>query len=98
MRSSEALVGTLVQKAKFWMAHAQTDLNARQREALNRMLAAEPTGFEGGMTNSKYVNLTKASAATAQRDLAALVEAGCLIAVGSGRGVRYQLNLEHRNR
>jgi Fic family protein len=61
MRSSEPLVGALVQKAKFWMAHAQSDLNARQRKALNRILDAEPTGFEGGMTNSKYVNLTKAS-------------------------------------
>jgi len=55
------------------MQHAQSELNGRQLKALSRMLAAEPSGFKGGMTNRKYVNLTKASPATAQRDLAGLV-------------------------
>jgi Fic family protein len=96
MRSSESLVGALVQKAQFWVAHSQSDLNARQRKALNRMLDAEPAGFEGGMTNGKYASLTKASAATAQRDLSGLVEAGCLILVGKGRGARYELKLAPR--
>lgn len=68
-------------------------LNERQLKALNRMLDEEPGGFVGGMTNKKYVSLTKASPATAQRDLAGLVETGCLVLVGSGRGARYELRL-----
>jgi Fic family protein len=93
IRSSESLVVLIVQKARFWMRHTQDELNERQLKALNRMLDAEPGGFEGGMTNKKYANLTKASPATAQRDLADLVKAGCLTLVGSGRGARYEMNL-----
>ena len=47
----------------------QSELNERQLKALNRMLDAEPGGYVGGMTNKKYVSLTKTSPATAQRDL-----------------------------
>lgn len=43
------------------------------------------------MTNRKYAHLTKASAATAQRDLADLVANGCLVLTGAGRGARYEL-------
>jgi Fic family protein len=91
IRSSETLVAAIVQKARFWLQHAQSELNERQLKALNRMLDAEPDGFVGGMTNKKYVALTKASPATAQRDLAMLVDKGCLILVGTGRGARYEL-------
>jgi len=93
VRSSETLVAAVVQKARFWMQHAQSELNERQLKALNRMLAAEPGGFVGRMTNKKYATLTKASPATAQRDLASLVGKGCLVLVGAGRGARYELKL-----
>ena len=71
--------------------HPTRPLNERQRKALNSMLDAGPEGFVGGMTNRKYAHLTKASPATAQRDLAQLVELSCLSLVGAGRGVRYEL-------
>lgn len=93
IRSSELLVTAVLQKARFWMQHAQSELNKRQLKALNRMLDAEPGGFEGGITNRKYANLTKASPATAQRDLAGLVAKGCLVPIGSGRAVHYALSL-----
>ncbi len=93
VRSSETLVAAVVQKARFWMQHAQSELNERQLKALNRMVDAEPGGFVGGMTNKKYATLTKASPATAQRDLASLVDKGCLVLVGTGRGARYELKL-----
>jgi Fic family protein len=93
VRSSETLVAAVVQKARFWMQHAQSEINERQLKALNRMLDAEPGGFVGGMTNKKYATLTKASPATAQRDLASLVDKGCLVLVGTGRGARYELKL-----
>ena len=66
-------------------------LNERQKKALNVLLDAGPQGFVGGMTNKKYASLTKTSPATAQRDLAELVEKGCLVLTGAGRSVRYQL-------
>lgn len=90
-RSSEGIVNAVLQKARFWMRHSRSSLNQRQLKALNRMLDASPEGFIGGMTNRKYANLTKSSAATAQRDLADLVAKGCLIPIGSGRGASYQL-------
>jgi Fic family protein len=93
IRSSESLVAAIVQKARFWMRHTQDELNERQLKALNRMLDAEPGGFVGGMTNKKYASLTRASPATAHRDLADLVKSGCLSLVGSGRGARYEINL-----
>jgi hypothetical protein len=43
------------------------------------------------MTNAKYVNLTRSSSATAQRDLAGLVAAGVLTLSGTGRGARYEI-------
>jgi Fic family protein len=43
------------------------------------------------MTNKKYASLTKTSPATAQRDLAELVEKACLALTGAGRSVRYEL-------
>jgi Fic family protein len=91
IRSSESIVHAVLQKTRFWMRHSQSGLNERQLKALNRMLDAEPSGFAGGMTNKKYANLTRASPATAQRDLADLVTKGCLVLIGSGRGVRYEL-------
>jgi len=93
IHSSETLVGAIVQKARFWLLHAQSELNERQLKALNRMFDAEPAGFEGGMTNKKYAALTKSSPATAQRDLASLVEKGCLVLVGAGRSARYELKI-----
>jgi Fic family protein len=96
IRSSESLVAAIVHKARFWMRHRQDELNERQLKVLNRMLDAEHGGFEGGMTNKKYASLTKASPATAHRDLAELVKVGCLSLVGSGRGARYEINLNDR--
>lgn len=91
MSDSRRTVGHVMTKARFWLRHAADDLNVRQRKALNRMLDAGPDGFEGGMNNRKYANLTGCSAATAQRDLAQLVILGCLSMEGAGRSVRYQL-------
>jgi Fic family protein len=92
IHASESLADTVLQKARFWMRHANDELNERQRKALDRMLNGEPSGCIGGMTNKKYASLTKSSPATAQRDLASLVEKRCLVLVGRGRAARYELN------
>jgi Fic family protein len=90
-QASEQAIGTVLEKARFWMAHGGKPLNERQRKAVNLMLDKGRGGFEGGMTNAKYARLTKASPATAQRDLAGLVGGGMLQLIGGGRGARYDV-------
>jgi Fic family protein len=90
-KSSEHTVNRVVSKAQYWVRHAEVTLNERQKKALNVLLDVGPEGFVGGMTNKKYASLTKTSPATAQRDLAELVEKGCLVLTGAGRSVRYEL-------
>lgn len=89
---SEAEVQTALQKARFWQSHAETDLNERQRKVVNRLLDAGPGKFEGGLTNRKYVGMTKVSRETAKRDIADLVGKGILVRnPGGGRSVSYDL-------
>ena len=88
---SAGTVERVLQKGRFWMRHGRSGLNVRQREVLNTLLDAGPGGFVGGMTNKKYAHLTHVSPATAQRDLAELVEHGILRPQGAGRSARYEL-------
>jgi Fic family protein len=91
LRSNELLCNVM-QKTRFWKRHAQTELNDRQRKAINRLLEAGIGGFEGGMTNRKYAGMTHISRATAQRELADLVGKGILRAnPGGGRSASYDL-------
>jgi Fic family protein len=91
LRSNE-LLSNIMQKARFWKHHAQTELNDRQRKAINRLLEAGPGGFVGGMTNRKYGGMTHVSRATAQRELADLVGKGILRPnLGGGRSASYDL-------
>jgi Fic family protein len=90
-KSSEQTVNRVLSKARYWLQHAGKPLNPRQKKALNALLDAGPGGFVGGLTNRKYAGLTHSSPATAQRDLAQLVELECLVLVGAGRGARYEL-------
>jgi len=90
-QTTEGTVRQVLRQARFWLTHATKALNERQKKALNAMLDAGPAGFIGGMTNKKYAHLTRTSPATAQRDLAQLVQFGCLVVEGAGRGARYVL-------
>jgi Fic family protein len=56
------------------------------------MLEAGPGRFEGGLTPRKYVGMTRASSATATRDIADLVRKGLLEAGSAGgRSAYYNL-------
>jgi Fic family protein len=90
-KASDNTVGLVIRKVRFWVRHGPDPLNDRQRKALNLMLDAAAGKFDGGMTNRKYVTLTKASPATAQRDLAELIRLGCLVLTERGRSARYEL-------
>lgn len=73
--------------AEFWNAHAATDLNERQRAVLRRILG----NFEGDLNLRKYIAISNAPRATAQRDLSDLVQRGILISEGAGKATRYRI-------
>lgn len=82
----------LLAKSRFWHDHRDAELSARQRKVVNRMLESGPGGFEGGLTNRKYVGMTKTSRATAQREIADLLAKGLLIRrPGAGRSTSYDI-------
>jgi len=82
--AAETTIADTLAKARFWLRHQATDLNERQRKVLNRLLDAGRDGFEGGMHTRKYMGLTRTSRVTAYRELADLVEKGCLEPTGKG--------------
>ncbi|TXE08012.1 Fic family protein [Algoriphagus aquimarinus] len=90
--SAEQLINFTLQKVKFFDRYKKV-LNERQIKVINRMLVEGPVGFEGGMTAKKYIAITKASKATATRDLQALTELGVFSSQGGGRSVSYELEL-----
>lgn len=73
---------------------ASVDLNSRQRDLLGLLVKFGSEGFEQGVSVRKYCSLTKASRATASRDLAGLVAAGFLKPRGEGRSRVYDLDWE----
>jgi Fic family protein len=90
--SSNKLLASVMLKARFWKHYARTNVKERQSKVLNRLLDAVPGGFEGGLTNRKYAGMTHVSRATAQRELADLVQKGVLRPnPGGGRSTSYDL-------
>ena len=89
---SDVHIDRALGKARFWETHAAAGLNQRQQKVINRLFDAGPGGFEGGLTNRKYVGMTHTSRETAKRDIALLVRKGILVKnPGGGRSVSYDL-------
>jgi Fic family protein len=87
---AETILGTVLQKARFWETHSTAPLNERQRPILNRLL----DGFEGKLTSSKWAKLAKCSQDTALRDIDDLLSRGILAKnEGGGRSTSYSLVL-----
>jgi len=85
-----ASVERVLQKAALFSKFA-SELNERQKKAIDRLFEAEPEGFVGGLSAGKYITLTKAKRATATRDLQKLVNIGILRKTGERRHARYWL-------
>jgi Fic family protein len=64
----------VLRKAEFWRTHGKVAMSERQRAIINRYL----DGFEGHLTARKWAVLGKCSPASAQRDIADLVDKGVL--------------------
>lgn len=91
--SSNEILSNVMLKARFWKHYASTKLKDRQSKVLYRLLDAGPGGFEGGLTNRKYAGIAHVSRATAQRELADLVQKGILrLNPGGGRSTSYDLS------
>ena len=82
-----------VAKTKFY-GRLRDKLNERQGKAIARMFQAGVEGFKGGLSAENYISITKASRATATRDLQDLVEKGAFTRTGELRHTRYALNLD----
>jgi Fic family protein len=80
----------LINKAKLLLA-LSGQINPRQEKVLLRMFAKGLDGFVGGLSAENYIAITKASRATATRDLADLVRMGALVKTGELRHTRYWL-------
>lgn len=97
LRAQQDAVGKvdfILSKARFWDRCNDVLLNERQHKVINKLFAAGPDGFEFGVSAKKYMSMAGCSKATATRDLAALVETGCLYRLkGGGRNARYGLRL-----
>lgn len=87
---SVRLINFLVNKSKI-MNSLTGQINDRQEKAMIRIFAEGMDGFAGGLSADNYMAITKASRATATRDLADLVEKGALIKTGQLRHTRYWL-------
>jgi Fic family protein len=91
-RTTLARVELSVAKAKF-CERLRGQLNERQEKAVARMFGAGIEGFRGGLSAENYISITKASRATATRDLNDLVAKGALTKTGELRHTRYDLDL-----
>ena len=97
IESALTRIDLVFQKAHFWQRHSQDGLNAQQIKVLNRLLDEGPDGFEGGLSATKYKNLTKVSKATATRHLTDLLEKQCINKLeGGGRSTRYEINWPYK--
>ena len=85
---AERAVERIVRKSAFWQRHREVAMNERQVKMVNLLW----DGFEGKLTSSKWAKITKASQATALRDITDLVDKGVLVAAADGgRSANYLL-------
>jgi Fic family protein len=84
-----------IAKAKLY-DRLRGQLNPRQEKAIARMFREGIDGFRGGLSAENYISITRASRATATRDLQDLVAKGALVRTGELRHTRYHLNMSDR--
>ena len=86
---SEEKLSAVLSKSRFWQAHQVVQLNARQRNMVNRLF----DGFEGNLTTARWARMTRCSHDTALRDIADLIDKGILARnPGAGRRTSYRLS------
>ena len=85
-------------KDSFYRSLNSIVLNERQKKVIGKLLDPYPEEFTGGLTNKKYVSMTKVSPETAKRDLKKLLDNRILIKNDAkGRSTSYRLNYRFGN-
>jgi Fic family protein len=79
MEQAECRLEHVLARTRFWQRHGGAALNERQLKVLGVLLDAGPEGISGGLCTRKYVRMTQASRATAQREIANMVRQGLLV-------------------
>jgi Fic family protein len=89
IEQSNRITDSALEKEMFWqnLKRKNISLNNRQKKVLNKMF----DGFEGKLTRDKWMKITKASSATATRDIEELFTIGILEQEGAGRSTSYKL-------
>lgn len=83
-------ISRVLAKTRFWQQHGASALTERQVKVLNRLLDTGGESFSLGINARQYQAIANVSKATATRDLAELLEKGCLYKLpGGGRSTRY---------
>lgn len=87
--SSDAMLASVLYKARLWQKINMNPVNERQRKIVNRMLEHD---WQGHINTSKYARIAKCSTDTALRDIKELLEWAILIKNESGgRSTSYRL-------
>lgn len=84
------LISFIIKKVRYFDMYTGR-LNERQAKVALRIFREGLDGFKGGLSAENYIRITKASRATATRDLTEMVELGALKRVGKLRHTRYYL-------
>ena len=93
IENSKELINRSIFINKFYKHFSNVVLNERQQKVIRKLIECLPDDFEGGLTNRKYVSITKVSPETAKRDLKFLVDNNILLKnEGKGRSVSYRIN------
>lgn len=85
----------ILDKTKFWDEFKDGGLNARQTKVINRILDVGTGNFKGDLSKQKYMKIADTTSSTASRDIAELIELGCIEQVEgtAGRNIRYKIKV-----
>ena len=88
IENSDTLLEKVIFKHFFWVQHAKTIINERQRKILNSLL----DDFDGKLNTTKWAKIAKCSQDTALRDIQDLIDKGILTkSEPGGRSTNYKL-------
>jgi Fic family protein len=74
LNATDEILKRVLNKTKFWDAHANIPINERQRLLINKLF----DGFIGKLSSSKWAKIAKCSPDTALRDIKDLISKGIL--------------------
>jgi len=95
LKETRSKLGYIVDKTKFWDKHKKSNLNARQIKVINRILDVGVENFLGDLSKKNYTKIADTTSSTASRDIAELLDLGCIKQVNGtiGRNIRYVVDI-----